>query len=135
MATFPIITSVVPTITATTLSATYNGMSKSVLLTLNPLPSPSLASLVLHPTIVVGGSPSTGTVTLSAVAPAGGATVVLTTSNTSRATVPTSVVIAAGTTSQTFTVSTETTKQLGGVTIAAPWLGVTQTAGLWVKRQ
>jgi len=57
---------------------------------------PTLSSLTLNPTSVVGGvQSSTGTVTLSAAAPAGGAIVVLSSSNTAAARVPASVTVAA----------------------------------------
>ena len=67
---------------------------------------PVLASLTVNPSSVVGGSPSTGTVTLTGPAPAGGALVSLSSSNTSAATVPASVTVAAGATSATFAVTT-----------------------------
>src|SRR6266403_2222875 len=58
-------------------------------------PALSLSSLALNPTSVVGGNSSTGTVTLSGPAPAGGATVALSSSN-GAASMPPSVTIAAG---------------------------------------
>src|SRR6266446_5684162 len=70
-------------------------------------PALSLSSLTLSPTSVIGGTQSsTGTVTLSGAAPAGGAQVALASSNTAAARVPASVTVAAGATSATFTVST-----------------------------
>ena len=54
----------------------------------------SVASVTVNPTVVVGGTSSQGTVTLSGSAPAGGATVTLTSSNTAAAQVPASVVVA-----------------------------------------
>jgi hypothetical protein len=56
---------------------------------------------LLNPTSVVGGNASTGTVTLSAAAPAGGAAVTLS-DNSSAAGVPASVTVAAGATSAKF---------------------------------
>ena len=56
----------------------------------------TLSSLTLTPTSVTAGQTSTGKVTLSAVAPAGGATIALKSSDTASATVPASVTIAAG---------------------------------------
>lgn len=68
-----------------------------------------LGTLTLAPTSVQGGlANSTGTVTLTGPAPTGGAVVTLTSSNTAAATVPASVTIAAGSTSNTFTVTTST---------------------------
>jgi photosystem II stability/assembly factor-like uncharacterized protein len=65
-----------------------------------------ISAVSLNPTSVVGGSPSTGTVTLSAEAPAAGAVVELATGDTNIATVPARVTVAAGTTSADFMVST-----------------------------
>src|SRR5437016_5512924 len=68
-------------------------------------PAVSLSSLALNPTTVTGGNSSTGTVTLGGPAPAGGAQIALSSSNTGVASVPSSVAIPAGTTSATFVVS------------------------------
>ena len=65
----------------------------------------SLQSVSLNPTSIAGGNTVQGTVTLTAGAPAGGATVTLASSNTSVATVPSSVVVAQGSPSATFTVT------------------------------
>src|SRR5439155_21258100 len=69
-------------------------------------PSPTLSSIALNPMSVTGGSPSTGTLTLSGPAASGGAAVSLSSDNTTAATVPASVTVAAGASSATFTVST-----------------------------
>jgi len=136
--TFLIASSAVASPTVATLTAAYNGVNKSTVLTLNPPPPPpaaALSSLTLNPTGVRGGSPSTATVTLTAPAPAGGATVALASSNTSLATVPASTVIAAGTTSKSFTVTSKAAKKPGSVTISASWLGVTKSATLSVQKR
>src|SRR5207248_5226950 len=73
-ATFTITTGAVASSTPVTVSGSYNGI-QSAILTINP---PSLLSLGLSPASVVGGSSSTGTVTLTGQAPAGGALVALT---------------------------------------------------------
>jgi hypothetical protein len=137
-ATFPIATSVVPSTTAATISASYSGVTRQAVLTLDPVPPPrpvALSALTLSPTTVVGGRTSTGTVTLSAAAPPGGATVNLASSNTSLATVPASVVVAEGTTSRTFTVSTKTTKKPSSATITASRNGVSRTASLSIRHK
>jgi hypothetical protein len=136
-ATFAIATSAVTSQTGATISASYNGVTKQTVLTLNappPPPSAVLSTLTVSPTTVVGGKPSTGTVTLSAAAPAEGATVNLSSSNTV-ATVPASVFLAAGTTSKTFTVTTKTTKKPTSATITASRNGVTKTASLSVRHK
>src|SRR6266699_562767 len=85
--------------------------------------SPTLSSMALNPTTVNGGSPSTGTVTLSGPAPTGGAAVTLTSSSTSTATVPASVTVAAGASSATFTVTTSAVTTSTPVTISASYAG------------
>src|SRR5207245_4499662 len=80
---------------------------------------PIVSSLTLSPTSVVGGvQSSTGTVTLNGPAPAGGAQVLLSSSNTGVATVPSSVTVPAGATSATFTVSTSPVTASSSVAIS-----------------
>ena len=92
----------------------------------------SVASLTLNPTVVVGGTSSQGTVKLSGPAPAGGATVTLTSSNTAAAQVPASVVVAAAASSATFTITTSAVSSSTTSTISASYKGTTQTATLGV---
>ena len=98
-----------------------------------PVPVPTLSSLSLNPPAVFGGASSTGTVTLSAVAPAGGIAVTLSSSNASVATVPASVTIAAGATSATFLAVSGAVASSASVTITAVAGGVTRTATLTVN--
>jgi hypothetical protein len=134
-ASFGITTSPVTTQTLVTLSATYGGSTKTTTFTVNPAAvSAVLASLTLNSTRVKLGSSVTATVRLSAPAPVGGATVILASSNPAVASVPASVVVAAGTTSKTFAVSTAAKGQTGTVTISASYLGTTKTAALSVRR-
>jgi hypothetical protein len=93
----------------------------------------SLSSLTLNPTSVVGGNSSTGTVTLSGPAPAGGTQVALSSSNTTAARVPASVTVAAGATSATFTVGTSVVSASTAVTISAAYGGVSRSASLTVQ--
>jgi hypothetical protein len=88
---------------ATPTTATLSGCSVS---SPPPSSSASLSSLGVNPTDVVGGDPSTGTVTLTAAAPSGGFAVALSSDNTAAATVPPSVNVPAGSRSATFTVTT-----------------------------
>src|SRR5919109_5060632 len=105
-ATFTISTSAVATSTVITFTASSSGTSKSASLTVTPSLLPTVSSLTLNPTSVVGGvQSSTGTVTLSGPAPAGGAQVTLSSSNGS-ASVPASVTVPGGSSSATFTVNT-----------------------------
>src|SRR6266404_9525068 len=93
----------------------------------------TLSSVGVNPTSVTGGSPSTGTVTLSAPAPSYGVTVNLSSSvTTATATVPASVTVAAGATSATFTVGTSAVTTSTSVTITASYAGATKTSSLTV---
>ena len=90
------------------------------------------SSLTLNPASVVGGTASTGTVSLSAAAPSGGALVTLS-SNSTAATVPASVSVAAGATSATFNVATGTVTAATAATVSAVFAGVTRSAALTVN--
>jgi hypothetical protein len=102
--------------------------------TLPPPPSATLSSLTLNPTSVNGGNPSTGKVTVSGPAPSGGTVVSLSSSNTSVATVPSAVTVAAGTNTATFQVTTVAVTNSTTVTVSASQTGVSQqqTASLTV---
>jgi len=132
-ATFTVSTSVVTASSAVTISAAYGGATRTASLAVTPAapPPPTLASLGLNPSSVTGGNSSTGTVTLSGAAPAGGATVALSSSN-GAARVPSSVAVVAGATSATFTVSTSAVAASSAVTISAAYGGVTRSASLTV---
>ena len=127
-ATFTVNTTVVATSASATISAFYGGVSKSATLTVTPPPLPTVSSLTLNPTSVIGGvQSSTGAVTLSGPAPAGGVQVLLA-SNNGAASVPSSVTVPAGATSATFTVSTSVVLVSTSVTISASYNSTTQAA-------
>ena len=127
-ATFTVSTSGVATTEQATITASYNGAIQSAVLTVTPF----LTSLTLNPVIVIGGNSSTGTVQLAAAAPSGGIQVSLSSSNSSVATVPSSVTVAAGATSAGFVVTTTAVSSPVTVTISASYSGGTQTATLTV---
>ncbi len=132
-ATFPATTTAVTSNTSVTLTAAYNGASRSAILTVTPPPPPaSLSSLALNPTSVTGGSNSQGTVTLSSAAPAGGLTVTLASSNPA-AGAPANVTVAQGATSATFTIVTGAVSSSTPATITASDAGVSRTATLTVN--
>jgi hypothetical protein len=134
-ATFTVSTSAVAASTTVTISAAYSGTTRTASLTVTPVPPPpiTLSSLSLTPTSVVGGTQSsTGTVTLSGAAPSGGTLVALSSSNTAAATVPSSVTVAAGATSATFTVSTSAVLASTAVTISGAYGGLARSASLTV---
>jgi hypothetical protein len=97
-----------------------------------PPEDPTPTSLTLDPESVTAGETSTGTVVLSAAAPAGGTAVSLVSNNTSAATVPPSVTVAEGQTTATFTVTTHPVAAGTGVAISANSGGTTRTASLWI---
>ena len=135
-ANFAITTSAVATQTLVTVSASYGGTTKTTTFTVNPAaPSAALAALALSATSVKGGGSVSGTVTLTAPALSNGATVTLASSNGSIAAVPQSVVVAAGTTSRSFTIVTTRPRKSVTVTISASYAGVTKTAALTVTRR
>ena len=132
-ATFAVSTSAVGSSTTVTISAAYNGATRSASLAVTPAPPPlpTLASLTLNPANVIGGQSSTGTVTLTAPAPAGGAQVFLSSSN-GAASVPSSVTVLAGATSATFTINTSFVLMSTSATISATYNGTTRTATLGI---
>jgi hypothetical protein len=135
-ATFTVSTSAVAASTSVTISAAYGGATRSASLTVTPVapPAPALSSLTLNPASVVGGmQSSTGTVTLSGPAPAGGAQVALSSSNPGAASVPSSVIVPAGATSATFTVNTSIVFFSTSVRISASYRSNTLTANLTVS--
>lgn len=72
-----------------------------------PSSTPTLTTLTVTPTDVVGPDPATGRVTISAAAPPGGFVVDLQSDNTAAATVPASVTVPTGATSASFPVTTQ----------------------------
>ena len=94
----------VDVVTPVTISATYGASRASAGVTINPSVNVWVTSLALSPSTVTAGTSSTGTVTLNAPAPSGGATVQI--SPMSPATAPATVTVPAGSTTATFTVGT-----------------------------
>ena len=135
---FQVSTNTTASSTAVTISASNSGVTQTASLTVTPQPppgGPTLISLTLNPNTVVGGSPSSGAVgavTLSGLAPSGGALVSLSSSNPSVAAVPPSVTIPERTASASFTVSSSGVTASTTVTVAASYAGVTQTSSLAV---
>jgi PKD repeat protein len=92
----------------------------------------TLVAATLSPTSVVGGSPSTGTVTIDGAAPSGGLVVALASSNGPVASVPATVTVPQGATSATFTVATTPVVVSTPSTISATYGAVTRTTTLTV---
>jgi hypothetical protein len=105
--------------------------------TVSTQPPPStttLFSLTLASASVVGGNSVQGTVVLTGAAPAGGASVTLSSNDTNFVlSLPSTVTVAAGATSATFTVSTRAVGGSFPITISASFGGVTRTANVQVN--
>ena len=114
-----------------TITATYLAENQSASVYLNPA-GVLAQSVAVAPGSVVGGATATGVVTLNNAAPSGGSLVALSSSDTSIATLPAFVLVAAGQTSAAFTIKTVATSTLKSVIISAT-LGVTQITTLSVR--
>ena len=127
-------TAVTATVTATiTASDSAAGLKQAASLTVTPLSTPQLTKLTVSPAIVAGGTPVTGTVTLSAPAPATGFTVVMATSSPLWTTVPLTVTVPQGLTAASFNIVTEHPPTSQTVTITAKAGGIAETATLTVQ--
>ncbi len=94
---------------------------------------PALTTLSLHPSSVLGGVASTGTVTIGTPAPAPNGAIISLASNSASATVGATVTIPAGSTSASFNIATLSVATPIQATISASYAGSTQTAVLTVK--
>ncbi len=92
----------------------------------------ALSAVSASPNPVVGGDPSTGTVTLTSAAPSGGTAVSLS-SASSAVTVPGSVLVSQGSTSATFGITTSAVTTQTLATLSASYSGVTRTTTFTVN--
>jgi sugar lactone lactonase YvrE len=92
----------------------------------------TVSNVSVTPGSVTGGSSATGTVSLSGTAPTGGANVLLSSSNSAVASVPSVVTVAAAARSKSFTVATFAVASAQIVTLTATRAGVTATTTLSV---
>ena len=116
-------------------TASAGGVTKSIFVNVVPDPNaaPLLQSMSIAPASVTGGTNATGTVFLSAPAPAGGVSVTLSTSNRSVASAPGIVTIPEGQTSATYTLTTFAVSATTSATITA-FYDTTKTATVTVTR-
>jgi hypothetical protein len=128
-ATFTITTNYTTTTQQDTITAFYNGDTKTAGITVTP--PLGLASVSVAPASIVNQKTGTGTVSLSAPAPAGGTVVYLWTTG-AIAYVPQSVTVPAGATSATFTVTTNYTTTTRQDTVTAFYNGQSKTAAVTV---
>lgn len=112
------------------ISATYNGVTVKAQLTVQ---AAALSQIVVTPANVTGGTPASGTVTLTGNAPAGGAIVTLASAKAA-ATVPANVTVTAGASTATFTITTTPVAVSTGLfNISATYNAVTKSDQLTVK--
>jgi hypothetical protein len=116
--------------TAVTVSASYGGDSFSDSFTINLI---NITSFTVSPTSVPMGTPSTGTVQISAPAGPGGIVVSLS-SNQSAAQVPATVTVPSGATSVSFTITTTAVRSKTTAQIRATRHGVTLQAKLVITK-
>jgi hypothetical protein len=131
---FIVTTSAVSSTTAGNITATYAGINKSATLTVTAPAPAALSSLTLNPRTVVGGSSSTGTVTLTKVTSTPVA-VALSSKKPANASVPANVVIPAGASSANFSIATAPTNKKITVNIGAVLGGVSKSATLTIVRR
>jgi Beta-propeller repeat len=125
----PVTTATTAVITATSVA---DGTARSVSLPVNPAQAPPpISSLTLNPASLQGGGFSMGTVTLTAAAPTGGAIVSMS-SNSPAATVPSTVTVSGGATSQSFSISTQTVTTISSAVITATLGASSQQATLTI---
>lgn len=134
-ATFTVSTNSVSTSTSATITATVGSASRSATLQVTtPTSTLTLSSVSVAPASIASGATATGTVTLSGVAPVGGAVVSLNSSNTSAATVASSATVPAGSRTATFAVVGRTVTADTAVTINATYDGATRTATVTITK-
>ncbi|RZA24931.1 MAG: hypothetical protein EOP02_12920, partial [Proteobacteria bacterium] len=92
----------------------------------------TLTSVGVAPNPVYGGQSATGTVTLSAGAPAGGARVTLSSASPAFV-VPASVTVAQGSTTATFTLTAPARTAQASGTLSATYAGITRTTSVTVS--
>ena len=135
-AVFSLATSRSPVETAVQVQATYPSGAAAATASVQLLASPTVTALAFQPGSVTGGTPATLTATLSGPAPAGGASVVLSSGQTDIAAVPATIAVPAGqsTGSVTITPFAFTTLQNKLLTVTAAYHNTLQAASLSVSR-
>lgn len=128
-ATFPITTGWVLTDSKVTITATFKGLIKSVVVT---VVAPKLTGFTLGPTTIVGGNNPVGKLTLNGQAADPGATVLMSSSNPAVASVISKTVIPTGATFARFFVYTKGVSAPGSATITASYHGVVLTQNVTV---
>jgi hypothetical protein len=129
---FVISTATVTQMTPVTISASYGSVNLQTVLQVAPA-ADSLVSVDMSPSALKGGEDSRAIVSLNGPAPAGGATVTLSSSLPSVATVPASVTIPEGASSAGFTITTASVTASTTANISGVYNGLTASASLKVN--
>jgi hypothetical protein len=120
--------SIIATDSTVTVTATVvGGAAKSTNVT---VVGANLKTFTVTPSTLSGGTPITGTITLAAPAPTGGASITVTSTNNALVTPPTPVIVPAGQSTVTFTIQTATVSSNQTVVLTATRAGVTKTANV-----
>ena len=127
-ANFTISTSLVSASATRQVTATFDGVTKTANLTLQPPPTPQLASLTFNPSTLVGGLDTIGTVTT--VQLVGANTTVNLTDNSSALIPPASVVIPQGSSTANFTLATQAVGATATRAVTASLNSTTRTANV-----
>lgn len=129
--TFAVNTSVIANDTDVVISVgTASGIQRPFTLSVKGI---AILSLGISPNSVVGGIPSTGTITIDKPAPAGGFVVNLSSNKPSVAAGPATAIVPAGSTTATFTITTFPVSTSQTATITATHGSFTQTANITVN--
>ena len=118
--------------TAVTVTASIGNSTVQGSATITPVSSVFVSSVSLNPSSITAGGNVNGTVTLNKAAPSGGAVVNLSSSNTSVATVPSTVTVQSGKTSASFQVRTQNVRSASTAIISGSFGGVAKSATLTV---
>lgn len=110
-----------------------NGLPRVASFTLDVIGPLQQVALSITPTNVAAGQTAQGTLTLNSAAPPAGTTVLLASSNTAAATVPTEVTIPGGATSTNFTINTSPSAAATEVIITATLGALSATATLEIR--
>jgi pimeloyl-ACP methyl ester carboxylesterase len=113
---------------------TYGAQVSNVAAVISQQLQPSLviSSFSITPVSIVGGYPALGVVTLTGNAPAGGATIALSSNNPHYAQIPETATVTAGYNNVAFFINTPYTSGAGGATISAAYNGTQYGASFTV---
>jgi hypothetical protein len=130
--TFPITTNAGAPATNVQITASIQNTPRQATLSVNPAtpPGPSLSAVSVNPSLLTGGSPTTGTITFSGVTD--GAIIQLSSSNTAVVQVPPETLVNGGAASGAFAVTTSPVLATTTATITAKWFDVTRSTTITV---